>query len=407
MPDALRYVSRVARLPLVDGDGGTIGRVEDVVLAPAGRGAPRVLGFVTDVQRRRIFVNANRVDALEPTGVRLRSGVIDVRAFRKREGELLALGDVVGRSIGDQYVLDVGIVPSEAPGAQYELSTLALGGRGPLARRRTPAIVPWTEARSLFDMGADAAEVAELREMRPADVASRIRNLPPEKRQRLAEQLEDDSLADLLEELPEDEQIRIIEGLDLQRAADVLEEMDPDDAADLLGELPAEDRARLLEAMEPEEATPVRRLLTYESATAGGLMTSEPVIMGPDDTVAEALARLRQASLPVALAAQVLVVQPPLSVPTGRFLGTIGFQRLLRHPPSETLGDIVPERSEHLAPDTPQLDVASRLAAYDMVAVPVVDAARRLLGVVTIDDVMDHLLPKGWRRAMQDRDEVR
>jgi len=407
VPETLRYVSRIARLPLLDGDGEAIGQVDDVVLAPAGRHSPRVLGFTTQVQRRRIFVNANRVEDLEPTGVRMRTGSIDLRPFRKREGELLALGDVVGRRVEvegtDRYVLDVGIAPSTVVGASWELATLALGGRGPLARRRNPIIVPWETGRGLFDIGADAAEVAELREMRPADVANRIRALPLEKRQRLAELLEDDRLADLLEELPEDEQVRLISGLDLERAADVLEEMDPDDAADLLGEMPADERARLLGAMEPDEATPVRRLLTYESATAGGLMTPEPVLMEPSATVAEALARLREHSLPVALAAQVFVVNPPLSVPTGRFLGTIGFQRLLRHPPSETLGDIVPERSEVVAPDLSALAVAGRLAAYDMVAVAVCDTSRHLVGVVTIDDVMDHLLPSGWRRRLLPR----
>jgi len=407
VPEALRYVSRIARLPLLDGDGEAIGQVEDVVLAPAGRHSPRVLGFVTQVQRRRIFVNANRIEDLEPTGVRMRTGSIDLRPFRKREGELLALGDVVGRRVGaegvDRYVLDVGIAPSEGWGASWELATLALGGRGPLARRRNPMIVPWEEGRAIFDIGADAAEVAELREMRPADVANRIRALPLEKRQRLAELLEDERLADLLEELPEDEQVRLISGLDLERAADVLEEMDPDDAADLLGEMPAAERARLLAAMEPDEANPVRRLLSYESATAGGLMTPEPVIMAPDATVAEALARVREHALPTALAAQVFVVTPPLSVPTGRFLGTIGFQRLLRHPPSDVLGDIIPERSEVLSPNTPALEVAGRLAAYDMVAVAVCDGSRHLVGVVTIDDVMDHLLPEGWRRRLLPR----
>lgn len=400
MPETLRYVSRVARLPLVDADGETIGQVEDVVLAPAARMAPRVLGFVTAVQRRHIFVNANRVGELDPTGVRMRSGTIDVRPFRKREGELLALGDLVGEPVGDQFVLDVGITATEAPGSPWQLATLALGGRGPLARRRSPRIVPWHEAQHLFEVGADAAEVARYREMRPADVANRIRALPAAKRQRLAEIMEDDRLADLLEELPEDEQIRIIEGLDLERAADVLEAMDPDDAADLLGELPAEERARLLEAMEPDEATPVRRLLAYESATAGGLMTPEPVIMAATSTVAEALALLRVKTLPVALAAQVFVVNPPLSVPTGRFLGAVGFQRLLREPPSTHLGDIVPERPEFLTPDTEKLDVAGRLAAYDSVSVAVCDASRRLIGAVTIDDVMDHLLPSGWRRRL-------
>src|SRR3546814_3158809 len=159
--------------------------------------------------------------------------------------------------------------------------------------------------------------------------------------------------------------------------------MDPDDAADLLGEMSADERSRLLEAMEPDDATHVRRLLTYESATAGGLMTPEPVIMAAESTVAEALAMLREAALPTALAAQVFVVNPPLSVPTGRFLGTIGVQRLLRHRPSETLVYIVPDRSEFLSPETPELQVAGLLAAYDQRAEAVGDSSRQPLCAVT------------------------
>jgi CBS domain-containing protein len=403
VPETVRYVSRVARLPLVDADGEPIGQVEDVVVAPAARLAPRVLGFVTAVRRRHIFINVGRIGTIDGTGVRMRSGTIDVRPFRKRQGELLALADIVGQPVGDLHVRDVGISPTETLGSYWEVSTLALGGRGPLARRRSPTIVPWQEGGHLFEVGDEAREVARLREMRPADVANRVRNLPLGKRQRLAEIMEDERLADLLEELPEDEQIRLIEKLDPERVADVLEAMDPDDAADLLGELPAGERARLLEAMEPDEATPLRRLLTYESATAGGLMTSEPVIMPATATVAEALAMLRPQALPVALAAQVFVVNPPLSVPTGRYLGAVGFQRLLREAPSSHLVDCVPERPEFIGPDMDKVDVATRLAAYDMVAVAVCDSSRRLVGAVTIDDVMDHMLPVGWRRRLQYR----
>ena len=119
----------------------------------------------------------------------------------------------------------------------------------------------------------------------------------------LAAELEDDRFADLLEEMSEDEQVKLVEGLDPDRLARVLDEMDADDAADLLGEFPAGRQAELLHAMDPEEAEPVRRLLSYQPDTAGGLMTPEPVILAPDTTVAEALARVRDPDLPVPLAA--------------------------------------------------------------------------------------------------------
>jgi Mg/Co/Ni transporter MgtE len=174
--------------------------------------------------------------------------------------------------------------------------------------------------------------------------------------------------------------------------------MEPDDAADLLGELPEDERTEILAAMDDEEATPLRRLLTYAKSTAGGLMTSDPVILASGSTVADALAAVRDPDLEVALAAQVFLVEQPTSTPTGRFLGVIGFQRLLREPPWTALDDCVDDM-EFIAPDQPDDEVAARLAAYDLVAIAVCDQARRLVGAVTVDDVIDHMLPSTWRRA--------
>jgi Mg/Co/Ni transporter MgtE len=213
----------------------------------------------------------------------------------------------------------------------------------------------------------------------------------------LAEALQDERLADLLEELAEDEQARIVEGLDLERAARVLEEMEADDAADLLGELPVERRGELLRAMDPSESAPVRRLLSFAPDTAGGLMTPEPIVLEPGASVAQALARIRDPDLPPPLAAQVFVCRGPTETPTGRFLGVAHFQRLLREAPSKPVGRCVADEPEPLTADMSGARVAQRLAAYDVVALPVIDDAGRLLGAVTVDDVLDHVLPAGWR----------
>jgi Mg/Co/Ni transporter MgtE len=213
----------------------------------------------------------------------------------------------------------------------------------------------------------------------------------------LAGALEDERLADLLEELSEDEQVRIVEGLDPARLARVLDEMEADDAADLLAEFSATERAELLGAMDPDEAEPVRRLLTYEPDTAGGLMTPEPVILSPQATVAQALARVRDPDLPVPLAAQVFVAQPPLETPTGRYQGMVGIQRLLREAPSKPLGRCLDEEAEPVDANLSDREVAGRLAAYDVVALAVTDEVGRLIGAVTIDDVLDRVLPGNWR----------
>jgi CBS domain-containing protein len=390
------FVSRLVRLPLVDGDGHAVGRVDDVVVVPSGAEPARVLGLVATVERRRIFVNEARLGEIDTTGVRLRSGTIDVRPFRQREGEKLAVGDLHGTKVGDDYIVDTAIEESTRTGFWFVVA-VALGGRGPL-RRRPTRVVEWGDVASQFDAGPEYAEVAELRNMHQAAVAERIRTLPHAKRRRLAELMEDDRLADLLEELPEDEQIRLIGELDLERAAHVLEEMEPDDAADLLGEMPEDERQRLLAAMEPEESTPLRRLLAYDEDTVGGLMTPEPLILPASATVAQALATMRDPEVPMELAAQVFVVQPPTTTPTGRFVGTVPFQRLLREAPATSLADCAFRDPEPVPPDMPLREIAERLAAYDALAVPVCDGAHRLIGAVTVDDVLDKVLPPDWRR---------
>jgi Mg/Co/Ni transporter MgtE len=176
----------------------------------------------------------------------------------------------------------------------------------------------------------------------------------------------------------------------------VLEEMDPDDAADVLAELPGVDRNRLLELMEPDEAEPVRQLLKYSEDTAGGIMTSEPVILTPDATIAEALARVRVPELTPALASQVYVCRPPAATPTGRYLGLAHIQRLLREPPSSLVSGVLDDL-EPLAPDTPLAEVTRYFATYNLVAAPVVDQQGHLVGAVSVDDVLDHLLPEDWR----------
>lgn len=389
------FISRLTRLSLVDHDGDPVGRIHDVVLAPSGDEL-RVLGFIAQFQRRHIFVNIARVSEIEGTGVRLRGGTVDMRAFQQRPGERLAAHDLFDQKVGDEVLTDLAI--SAGPDRAFWFVTqVALGKRGTL-RRRAPRVVPWSEVAGHFAGTPDMDEVAQLRDLHPTDVFTRLRSLPLERRQAVMALLADADLADLLQEMPEEEAIHLIETLDLDRAAHILEEMEPDDAVDLLADMPAIDRAELLTRMRPEESTPLRRLLAYDENTAGGLMTPEPVILDHMTTVAEALAQIRERDLAAELAAQVFVTEPPNSTPTGRYLGVVGFQRLLREPPATELGRCVNDSIDPVTPELPLREVAERLASYDLLAVPVCDQAGRLIGAVTVDDVLDHVLPTGWRR---------
>ncbi|MGH3665257.1 MAG: magnesium transporter MgtE N-terminal domain-containing protein [Egibacteraceae bacterium] len=401
MTDVL-YASRIARLPVLDPDGTPLGKVDDLVVGPpvAGHGPP-VLGFVVTVPGRRIFVSAGRVTALEPGGLRLRSSDVNLRRFAPRPTELLVLHDLLDRPVPgvDAVVNDVGISASSARLRGWEVAVVDLvpAGRRLLGtRRRDRRTQPWEVARALFAVTAD--RWSHLRELHPHDVADHIRELPASDRTAAARTLDDEQLADTMEELPEDVQAQLLDALDLERAADVLEAMQPDDAADLLGELEGARRGELLAAMEPDEAEPLRRLLRYENNTAGGLMTPEPILLPPTATVAEALALVRDPDVTPALAGQVFVVQPPTEPPTGRFLGICHLQRLLREPPGAALGDCVADDGHIVGPELDEVQVAERLAAYNLLAVPVCDEGGRLLGAVTVDDVLDRVLPEGWRQ---------
>ncbi|MBR5950798.1 MAG: magnesium transporter, partial [Actinomycetaceae bacterium] len=253
----------------------------------------------------------------------------------------------------------------------------------------------------LYSQGADIL-VNQLREMKPADIADTFRDLPADRKRAVAAGMDDELLADLLEELSEDDQVEVLSYLESERAASVLDEMSPDDAADLVAELPSDQAASLLALMEPEDAKDIRRLMEYDDRTAGGLMTSAPIVLSPDQTVAEALAAARRADIPPALAAIMFVCRPPLETPTGRFLGAVHIQRLLREPPSTMIGTMLDNAIENVRPNDGIGKLTRLLATYDLTALPVVDEDGALLGAVSVDDVLDHLLPEDWRDADED-----
>jgi CBS domain-containing protein/sporulation protein YlmC with PRC-barrel domain len=397
-PDTQVFTARLTGRPFLDSDGRAIGRVRDVVIWPvAGAEPPRALGLVVQLRRRQIFVPFGRIKEVSAEGAQLLGGTVDLDPFTKRTGEMLA-SSLYGRRTGAGTVADVAITHPELARGRWEVSSVAIT-RGRMIRVHGPDIVSWRDCRELFEPGPLAEQLTSLREMAPADLASAFEALPQARRSQLAEALDDEELADLLQELPEPDQIRLLNGLgNIERSADVVEEMEPDDAADLLGEMPAEQRERLLTAMQSVRAEDLRRLLRYDKATAGGLMTSQPLVFAPDTPVAEVLARVRDRDLPATMAAQVYVCEPPTLTPTGRYLGSVGFQRLLRRAPSIPIGECI-EARVFVRSDLPQRELAARLAAYNFIGVAVCDTSGRLVGAVTVDDVLDHLLPAGWRRT--------
>jgi CBS domain-containing protein len=399
MVGEMMYAFRVMRLPLLDAGGGAIGKIDDIVVVP-GRAleAPRVLGFVVSSQRRRIFVSTSRIATVDNEGVRLKSWDVDLNPFHPRPGERLIGKDVLDKRIGDEVVSDVALAQSTGKTAGWNVTKVRLAKRGLLNPRASYRLVEWDHIPSLFAPQTPIdAEAARLRDMHPSDVAAVVRALPLEQRRLLAAAMDDERLADVLEEMPEDEQLRLIEGLDMERLTNVFEEMEFDDLADLLVQMPGEQRSRVLEAMDDEDAETMRQLLSHAEGTAGSLMTPDILVMSPDSTVADALARIREPEILVSIAAQVFVAHAPHYPPTGTYLGVVHFQRLLRESPQMTLSQCV-EMEPTIPPTMSDREVAERLASYNLLAVAVCDQNNRLLGAITVDDVLDRMLPANWRR---------
>jgi CBS domain-containing protein len=396
------FVSRLTGRSLMDSEDLSVGRVRDVVILPsAGNEPPRALGLVVALPRRRIFVNLSAVIEISLDGAHLRGGAVDLRRFTRRTGEILT-SELRGKPAGTGTVVDVAIAKTRRGGTDWEVTSLAIS-QGRL--RHNTTVVPWDQYPELFKSGALAEQIAELRDLHPTDLASEVEEMSPVRRRQLADALEDEELADVLEEMPEEDQIKFLAGLDLDRTTGIVAEMEPDDAVDLLAEMPADQREQLLNRLDKGHADDLRRLLRYDASTAGGLMTSHPLIFLPDTPVAEVLASIRPAEIRVAAAAQVYICEPPTVTPTGRYLGSVGFQLLLRQPPAAKIGDCI-TAGGFVRPDLSDRELAVRMAAYNLIGVPVCDEEGRLVGAVTVDDILDRLLPAGWRGRGQRDDAV-
>lgn len=387
--------------------GDRLGKVRDVVIVYRKTASPRVIGLVIEIPgRRHVFLSIGRVTSIR-AGQVISTGLINVRRFQPRPGEVRVVAEFLGRRVslvdgGTTAVVEDVAIEQDRHG-EWGITQLFLRkaktSASPFAKGPT-TFAAWNEVAELREPGeAQSAEqlVATYSELHAADLATTLLDLPQERRIEVAEELPDERLADALEEMPEDDQVGILDRLGDERAADVLDEMEPDDAADLLAQLPPERLEHLLTLMDPEEAEDVRNLLRYGADTAGGLMTPEPIILSADATVAEALALIRRHELHPALAAAVFVTLPPFETPTGRLLGVVHFQKMLRYPPHERLGAILDESVEPVAVTASAAEVARMLASYDLVSLPVIDSAHRLVGAISVDDVLDYLLPDDWR----------
>ena len=402
------YIGKLAGTSVFDPLGDQVGKIHDVVVIFRLKSEANVIGFVVEVgPRKRVFLPLTRVTSIESGSV-ITTGLLNIRSFTQRPIETLVLSELFDRVVtmndgsGQVRILDVAM--RQRRPKDWVISTLhvqrvrtsSLG----FTRSGETLTVDVSEVSGLLKTDSNQAATALVQyteDMRPADLADFMHTLPQDRKMAVAMQLTDARLADVLEELGNDDRIAIVSALEAARAADVLDVMQPDDAADLVAELPEAQAQSLLALMEPEEAEDVRRLMTYDESTAGSLMTTEPGIFGPNATVAQMLAAVRREDIPASIATVAFIARPPQETPTGQYLGMVHIQRALREPPQTLLGTILDRDIESVDPNAHIATVTRLLATYNLTVLPVVDEDGHLHGAVSVDDVLDELLPEDWR----------
>src|SRR6185503_14645730 len=370
-----------------------------------------VAGFVARYRRRDFFMPRWRIADFGERGVRLNSDVLDLRPFMRREGEVLLARDVLDKQLIDVdgkrvvRVNDVQIIPAanewRVTGADVSLAGLWRRLAPSFMRRGNPVeVIDWADVGYL---ATDAATVqlkssrGKLTRLHPVEIARLAEAFSYQQGAEIVESLDDETAAETLEEMAAARQAQIIGDMDKERAADILEHMSPDEAADVLGDLPEDKAEDLLNRMEDEEQLDVAELLPYEDDSAGGRRTTEFVTLPRELTVGEALARLREMAETPNMIYYLYIVAGENS---WKLDGVIALRSLILSDPSAPLERVMRSELQVAHPHDAAVDVAQKIAEYNLLALPVVDETGDILGIVTFDDAIEILLPKDWRKRV-------
>jgi len=405
------YLSQMLGRPLRDVEGDRVASIKDVIVR-LGEDHPPVTGLVARFARRDFYLPRARLAHMDKRGAQLNSDTLDLRPFARREGEVLLARDVLDKQLIDVdgkrvvRVNDVQLIEVRGEwrvtGADVSLQGLwrRLAPAGVAGTRNPVEVIDWADVGYL---ATDAATVRlkssrdKLARLHPVEIARLAEALSIHQGAEVVAALDDETAAETLEEMPEESQARIIGDMDEERAADILEWMSPDEAADVLGDLPEAKAEDLLNRMEDEEQADVAELLPYEDDTAGGLMTTEFVTLPKNLTVGEALARLREMAETPNMIYYLYVVEQEGS---WKLNGVIALRSLILGDPDAPLAAVMREEFQAAHPDDSAKEVAQKIAEYNLLALPVVDDEGDIAGIVTVDDAMELLLPKGWRQRL-------
>ena len=406
------YLSQVLSRPIRDLEGERVATIKDVIVRLGKEDHPPLIGLLARYRRRDFFVSRWRITEFNEQGARLNSDILDLRPFVRRDGEVLLARNVLDKQLIDVNgkrvvrVNDVQIIHAadewRVTGADVSLQGLwrRLAPPGLMGTRKPVEVIDWSNVGYL---ATDEATVRlksssdKLARLHPVEIARLAEALSYHHGSEVVESLDDETAAETLEEMPAERQAQILGDMDEERAADILEWMSPDEAADVLGDLPEEKAEELLGLMDDQEQAEVAELLPYEDDTAGGLMTTEFVTLPRELTAAEALARLREMAQTPNMIYYLYVVEGEGS---WQLSGVIALRSLILADPQAPLDEVMRSEFQTAHPDDPAREVAQRIAEYNLLALPVVDQAGDILGIITVDDAMEILLPKDWRQRL-------
>ena len=397
------YLSELLDRPLLDKKGDAIGKIRDLSVAP-GDPFPCVEGLYVKTSRGTAYVSMKEINVLNKRVVTIRGDAGAIAYAEPREKEILIAKHILDKQIVDVNGVKVVRVNDVQLGQVNDhFGVLAIDvGFGGLLRRlgfgkaKKGTLIPWRCVTTL-EPGLDRLTLTmtrkSLSEMHPVDMAEILSQVSMQERTALLSTLDEETAGDVIGELDEQTAARIISEMEPEKAADVLEHMDPDEAADVLGDLPEKKAVELLNRMEKEEAEEVRELLEHDEDTAGGLMTTEYICFPPDMTAEEVMKELRLVAPDIEMIYYLYVVDRE-----EHLLGVLSLKDLILAQPKATLASIMVTNPKTVLARDDEKVVAETVSRYNLYAIPVVDEEKHLLGIITVDDVVDMLLPTPLRR---------
>ena len=390
-------------------DGESLGRLSDVIVRLRGADYPVVTGLVATVGGRQVFVPIEQVSSFDDEELKLTSARLDLRRFERRDGEVLLRADVLGHRLID--VESARLVRAADLQLAHQDGEWILAGVD--TRRRPRRLLgrlggqeaeqgvfrDWAKFEPLIGHSGSAVlrgPFARIRGLKPAQIADLLEEASKEEETEILGRVHQDPEleADVFEELDEDKARRLLATRSDQEIAEVLSRMRADDAADAIAELPQRRREPVLNLLPPGQRTKVLTLMGFNPTSAGGLMGMDYLALAAETRVSDVLGAVRQA---VSLQPEALTSVHATNE-KGRLLGVARLVALVQADPGASLGDVSDMDPVRVGPDTDVVDVAVLMTDYNLITIPVVDEDCRMLGVITVDDVLEVTLPEDWRR---------